>query len=65
MLPTVLVDGFVAGTWQSKASKNVATLTVSPFDRLTKAVKAELSEEAAKLVRFIEPEATKFEVEFT
>jgi hypothetical protein len=64
VLPTVLVDGFVAGTWQSKASKNVATLTVSPFDRLAKAAKAELSEEAAKLVRFIEPEAKKFEVEF-
>jgi hypothetical protein len=64
VLPTFLVDGFVAGTWGSKLSRNAATLTISPFVRLAKPLKAELSDEAEKLVRFIEPEAKHFEVEF-
>ncbi|HJY05587.1 MAG TPA: winged helix DNA-binding domain-containing protein [Bryobacteraceae bacterium] len=64
VLPTFLVDGFVAGTWESKTARNVATLTVSPFAPLAKPVKAQLSEEAERLVRFVEPEATKFEVTF-
>lgn len=64
VLPTFLVDGFVAGTWGSKISRNIATLTISPFARLAKPVKADLSGEAEKLIRFMEPEAKKFEVEF-
>jgi hypothetical protein len=64
VLPTFLVDGFVAGTCASKMSRNIATLTISPFTRLTKPLIAGLSGEAEKLVRFIEPEAKKFEVKF-
>jgi hypothetical protein len=60
--PTFLVDGFVAGTWETKAARNTASLTISPFDRLERGVKTQLIEEAEKLVPFMEPEAASFEV---
>jgi hypothetical protein len=60
--PTFLVDGFVAGTWETKAARNTASLTISPFGRLERGVKAQLIDEAEKLVRFMEPEAANFEV---
>ena len=64
VLPTFLVDGFVAGTWKSSLAKKEARLTVLPFEPLSKAAKAELAEEAEKLVRFIEPDAGKWTVSF-
>jgi hypothetical protein len=63
--PTFLVDGFVAGTWETKTAKDTANLTISPFGPLEKDVKKQLAEEAEKLVRFMELEATSFEVRFT
>jgi hypothetical protein len=63
--PTFLVDGFVAGTWETKAPRNTATLTISPFEPLGALVTAQLIEEAERLVRFMEPEAASFEVRFT
>ena len=64
VLPTFLVDGFVAGTWKSSLVKKEARLTVLPFEPLSKAAKAELALEADKLVRFIEPDAGKWTVSF-
>ena len=46
VLPTFLVDGFVAGTWKSSLAKKEARLTVLPFEPLSKAAKAELALEA-------------------
>jgi Winged helix DNA-binding domain len=43
-----LVDGQVAGTWRNEKG----AVKVSPFGRLTKAVRAELDEEAAQLAAF-------------
>jgi len=54
---TVLVDGFVAGTWKVEKAKGEATLVVEPFATLAKADRAALTEEAERLVRFVEPEA--------
>jgi hypothetical protein len=51
-----LVDGFVAGTWEAKATKKVATLTLHPFGRLTKKVLRELTGEGERLLTFLEPE---------
>lgn len=65
VLPTFLVDGFVAGTWTLERAKNTATLTIAPFATLLKGVKKELAEEGEKLARFAEPEADRFEVRFS
>jgi hypothetical protein len=54
--PTFLVDGFVAGMWQVKATKKKATLTLEPFVKLTKNVQKELADEGEALLRLAEPE---------
>ncbi len=62
VLPSFLVDGFVAGTWTTSRRKQTATLTIFPFGRLPAAAKSDLAEEAGRLVRFIEHDASQFEV---
>jgi Winged helix DNA-binding domain len=49
VLPTVLVDGFVAATWNIDAKRN---LEVDPLRRLTKAERAEIDEEGERLAEF-------------
>jgi hypothetical protein len=63
VLPTFLVDGFVAGTWKCERAKRTAQLTISPFARLPRKAKTELTKEAENLVRFIEPGADQWVVE--
>ncbi len=58
-LPTVLVDGLVAGLWTVVAAKGEAALTITPFTKLTRPTKQELEAEGERLVRFIEPDATR------
>lgn len=60
ILATFLVDGFVAGTWDIEKKKGVATLTLQPFGKLTKAVKGELQEEGERLLRFVEEDARSY-----
>jgi hypothetical protein len=55
---TFLVDGFVAGSWAVKTSRGTATLTLSSFEPLAKAVKEELAAEAEALLAFTEDGAT-------
>ncbi len=57
-LPTVLVDGLVAGLWTVDVTRREAVLTVTRLGKLARAVRRELEEEAERLVRFVEPEAT-------
>ena len=64
VLPTFLVDGFVAGTWKIAGAGAGAKLTLSPFKPLTAAVKAGLTKEGKDLLRFVEPEAGTPTVEF-
>jgi hypothetical protein len=59
---TFLVDGRVAGTWTLERAKGTASLVLEPFGALPKAASAELHEEAAALLRFVEPEASSFDV---
>jgi hypothetical protein len=59
ILPTFLVDGFVAGTWRVEQSSASASLVLAPFARLTQTAWADLREEGNKLLRFIAPEARK------
>ena len=59
---TFLVDGMVAGTWRAERKRGAATLTLSPFAALAKAAVAELEQEGDALLRFIEDDATAYEV---
>jgi hypothetical protein len=57
---TFLVDGFVAGVWRVERAKNEARLVLAPFDRLDRRVRLALHEEGEQLLRFIEPDATRY-----
>jgi winged helix DNA-binding protein len=60
---TFLVDGSVAGVWRWERSREKATLVVEPFERLPRGATAEIGDEAARLVRFVEPDAVSYAVE--
>jgi hypothetical protein len=59
---TFLVDGIVRGTWAVAARRNVATLTLEPFDALSGQSVRELEQEGEALLRFVEPDAKGWEV---
>jgi hypothetical protein len=61
---TILVDGFVAGGWKIEKTKDTATLVIEPFEPLTEPIRDALSEEAERLVRFVEASAKAFRVRF-
>ena len=61
---TILVDGFVAGTWSVVARPREATLTVTAFKRLARTDLAALTDEGERLVRFVAPDATAHRVSF-
>jgi hypothetical protein len=61
---TILVDGFVRGSWKVEASKANATLNVTPFAPLSTQNRKALAEEGEQLVRFIAPEANTYAVSF-
>jgi Winged helix DNA-binding domain len=62
ILPTILVDGLVAGLWAAVAKKGEAVLTISPFGKVPAAARRDLEAEAERLVRFVEPEASRYGV---
>lgn len=62
--PTILSDGFVAGTWAFTHKRGEALITVEPFAPLPAADRAALEEEGERLVRFIEPNAKTWAVRF-
>jgi Winged helix DNA-binding domain len=49
VLPTVLVDGFVAATWSVESERR---LTITPLAKLSKGQRAEIDEEGERLVEF-------------
>jgi hypothetical protein len=61
MVPaTVLVDGFVRGTWKTERTRGKATLVIEPFEPLGKKDRDALAEEGERLIRFVaEPEDTE------
>ncbi len=61
---TILVGGFVAGTWEAQRAQDKATLSVRPFEPLPRAWRDELRDEGERLVRWIEDDATSFAVRF-
>lgn len=57
-----LVDGFVRGTWSTTRARKAALLELAPFAALpTRALRA-LCDEADAMLRFLEPDATTFDV---
>jgi hypothetical protein len=51
------VDGFIAGTWRVDVRKTEATLSVTPFAKLSKAAAADVFAEGERLLEFVEPDA--------
>jgi Winged helix DNA-binding domain len=67
MVPaTVLVDGFVRGTWKTERSRGRANLDIKPFEPLIKEDRDALAEEGERLIRFVvEPDgAESYEIRF-
>jgi hypothetical protein len=65
MVPTtVLVDGFVRGTWKTERAGGKTTLVIEPFEPLAKKDRGALSEEGERLIRFTGEDAEAFEVRF-
>ena len=62
ILPTFLVDGFVAGLWSVTRAKGAATLELTPFGRVGAADRRALEEEGERLVRFVDADASSHEV---
>lgn len=62
VLPTILVDGFVAGTWKVTRAGKKAALTVSPFAPLPNSAWDGLEAESESLLRFLEPDAAQHDL---
>jgi Winged helix DNA-binding domain len=60
--PSYLVDGLVAGTWSIEVKRRTATLTLRPLERLSRATRTALVDEAERLVRALQPDAKGHEV---
>jgi hypothetical protein len=61
---TILVDGFVAGTWKMERSRGAATLRVEPFAPLAADDEAALAAEGERLLAFAAAHAPNREVRF-
>ena len=62
---TLLVDGFVQGTWTIKRERNAATLTIEPLRRLTNTDRTAVAEEGERLLNFAAGEASRRDVRIT
>jgi DNA glycosylase AlkZ-like len=59
---TFLLDGFVRGTWEVERKKAAASLVITPFESLPRAAVKALVSEADALLRFLEEDASTFDV---
>lgn len=64
VLPTLLVDGTVAGTWELSRTDGSAAIELQPFGGLAKPVRAELEIEAQRLLGVLAPAAASRRVTF-
>jgi hypothetical protein len=62
---TLLVDGFVQGTWMIKQLRDAAALTIEPLRRLTATDRKAVAEEGEQLLAFAASEATRRDVQIT
>jgi hypothetical protein len=63
VLPTVLVDGVVAGTWKIERRRAARSLIVSLFGSQPARARQEIAAEADALLRFAEPESEARQVQ--
>ena len=56
---SVLVDGFVSGTWRIKRSKAQAELEVSAWRELSKVERSEVEAEASALIAWSDPDVSE------
>lgn len=64
LLSCFLLDGFVAGQWRTARERGVATMSVAPIVRLSKADRLALEEEAERVLAFTDGDATRRIVKF-
>jgi hypothetical protein len=57
VLPTLLVDGMVAGTWEVSRTNGVPRIELRPFGRLGRADRLALEEEAKRVLAIVSPSA--------
>ena len=62
---TLLVDGYVQGTWAIKRGRDTATLMIEPLRRLTKTDRLAVSEEGERLLNFTAGEGARRDVRIT
>jgi hypothetical protein len=62
ILPSFLIDGYVAGIWSADAKKKLATLTLEPFHKLTKTNAKALIAEAERVLRLQAPDSASHAV---
>jgi hypothetical protein len=62
---TLLVDGFVQGTWMIRRQGEVATLTIEPLRPLTATERKTVAEEGERLLDFAAAEAGRRDVQIT
>lgn len=62
MRGSILVDGFVRGTWRMDAKRGEGVLTIGLFDSLTASDRADVAAEAALLAGFLVPDARTCDV---
>jgi hypothetical protein len=60
----VLVDGFTNGTWKVVRRRGLATLTITPFKRLSSQDAAALTEEGGRLLAFAAADAKSHDIQF-
>jgi len=59
---TLLINGRIVGTWMQKKNKNILTVTIAPFQKLSKEDLREVEEKARELSRFIGAKQLKFSI---
>lgn len=64
VLATVLVDGFVRGTWKVKRTRGSATLVNEPFESLPAKDRDSLAGEGAGLIAFAAADVETHDIEF-
>jgi len=63
--PTVLVDGFAVGSWKLTQEGGHAILNVETLARVSRKDMAAVSDEGARLLDFVAPDAQTIDVRFT
>jgi hypothetical protein len=65
VLPTVLVDGTVAGTWKIECRRTTGSLIVALFASQPAKVRREIESEADALLAFAEPDVATREIKIS